>query len=81
MNKQTEPVDVLAAAAKRIKAALVEQAGTGCDVDMCCEDAASAILGELLREAHHTNPDGSFASWKRMPPGMRAALARVGGAK
>lgn len=66
----------LSKARNRIQTAIVEHCA-GADLASAAADAAHEILGEILFEAQHEHPDGTFACWKRMPPKLRAAIAKA----
>jgi hypothetical protein len=68
----------LEAARKLIEAAVLEHCRGG-DLWLCTATAAQAILGDIIREAtHHFGPEDN-ETWKRMPPGLRAAIAKATG--
>jgi hypothetical protein len=70
---------MLTNARKIIQKAIVEHCGTGADIEMVAADAAQQILGEIAQQAMHRFPNFTPGPWKRMPPDLRAAIARATG--
>lgn len=74
------PLDpVLAVARRHIQDAIIEHCGTGADMERCAGDAAVKILGDIVREAIHRHTNCKPGPWKRMPPELRAAIAKATG--
>jgi hypothetical protein len=69
---------LLAKARKRIHDAIVEHCGTGADIESVAADAARDILGEIVHEAfhHYTGVEFDATDWRRLPPTLRAAIAK-----
>ncbi len=73
---------LLETANQRIKRALVEHCGAGADIDSVAADAARDILGEIVQQAFHQyiGCEYSVDDWRRLPPALRAAIAKATGA-
>lgn len=72
---------LLAKARQRIQAAIAEHCGTGADIESVAADAAHEILGEIVQQAFHQLTGCQFGpdDWRRLPPALRAAIAKVTG--
>lgn len=67
---------MLAPATKIIEDAIKEHCQGG-DLWMCAAVAAQKILGGIAHESVYRSTGGEPGKWKRMPPGLRAAIAKA----
>lgn len=74
----TDPM--LAHATKIIEAAIADHCHGG-DLWLCAALAAQKIVGEIFQQAHHRFTGCEFdpKNWRRMPPDLRAAIAKATG--
>lgn len=72
--------DPMLAAATRIIKEAIEDHCQGSDLWLCSAVAAQKILGGIAQESVHRYTNCEPGPWKRMPPALRAAIAKATGA-
>lgn len=76
LKSLTDPM--LASATKIIEDAIKEHCQGG-DLWLCAAVAAQKIIGEIAHESMHRHTGCEPGPWKRMPPGLRTAIAKATG--
>jgi hypothetical protein len=76
MATLTDPM--LAPSIKVIEEAIKEHCQGG-DLWLCAAIAAQKIMGEIAQESVHRYTGCEPGPWKRMPPKLRAAIAKATG--
>ena len=78
-SKQVALTDPMLAPAIKVIEQAIQEHCTGGDLNLCAAIAAQKIVGEIFQEAVIRHTGCRPGPWKRMPPDLRAAIARASG--